>query len=836
MGMIIAWIRQPTWVKSRAYLEAHPTLFRNEADEAFAELIRVSGALGEKHDAEMLAIHRRLLAQVNDAGFGAAYDPLELSELLTQLNEPADSPEDRRRKIEMLERALRLVPRAKLPVLCAQLEGDLGFMLAQSYDGDRRANLESAITHLREALQGFHQEANPAEWMQTQYNLALALFDLSESLTGTEQLAAQVEAITCDKAARDVEPGLIRQVKHQRITQKVGMHFFAERMWPDAVRYLTIALDAFDEIFPTYLRGQDREWELGEITDLPAALAYALVRGDGEYAAQDAVFALEHGRARLAGNAMLLQQELQLVAAAPHLPPGRYARFREASYEHFMVSQLGGPAPNTAASANRLTPEESKLRSDAIIGDLQADGQEAMRAREKYNQVIAEIREVLPDFEYDRAMPPARIFSIARDWLKSGESLAYLAHTPAGAVAVLVSADIIGISALGWTDEQLTTELLRELLVNNHGSGSGQQAQEVTGGLLAAQYGVGSLAGAIGAATAALGSQDGVIAQLAAAGRDAGLRELVLIPGGLLGLLPVHAAMVPAPDGDGRRQPLLDLGPVSYAPSALVWAACRRQARQDSSLPVSALVVGNPIPLPPHVPPLPGAAAEAQLVVQTGARVAGSQVTALESEAATRAAVLTALKLTERSLTHAHFACHAQADLAAPQLSGVLLADGQQLAGRDLLLPGGIRFEHLRLCVLSACQTAIVGADLPDEVTSLSAGWLQAGAAGVLASLWPVSDRVTLALMGKFYELHWLDQLQPGDALWLAQRWLRGLPAWRQDMEEAGAVHGAGGPEAADAVRDIAYPQAVSQPPAGQAHITPFDSPVYWAAFTLNGS
>ena len=424
----------------------------------------------------------------------------------------------------------------------------------------------------------------------------------------------------------------------------------------------------------------------------------------------------------------------------------------------------------------------------------------------------------------------------------------------AGAVAILVppdtadAADTTSGSAVGWVDECLTTELLRGLLIRRRGQGPDS---EVTGGLLPAQVGVGSLADAVERAAAALGSADGVLARLSAAHSGGGGRRLVLIPGGLFGLLPVHAAALPAAP-DGLRRPLADLGPVSYAPSALVWAACRRRAAQTpqaaqtptaqtpqaaqttgAPAPVSALVVGNPVPLPPEVRPLPGAAAEARMVVRMGAKVNGSQVTSFEDRAATRAAVLAALKNEGRGLTHAHFACHGQADVRGPQLSGLLLADGEQLTVRDLLDPNGARFEHLRLCVLSACQTGIIGADLPDEVTGLP-GWLQAGAAGVLASLWPVSDRVTLALMTKVYELLWLDQLPPGDALWLAQRWLRGLPTWRQDMERAGAPQGARGPEVADALAGAAAGPA--QRPAGRAFPVAFDSPLYWAAFALYGS
>jgi hypothetical protein len=44
-----------------------------------------------------------------------------------------------------------------------------------------------------------------------------------------------------------------------------------------------------------------------------------------------------------------------------------------------------------------------------------------------------------------------------------------------------------------------------------------------------------------------------------------------------------------------------------------------------------------------------------------------------------------------------------------------------------------------------------------------------------------------------FYEMHLLDRLDPVQALWLAQRWLRGLPTWREDCRVAGAKQAAEG-------------------------------------------
>jgi CHAT domain-containing protein len=62
-----------------------------------------------------------------------------------------------------------------------------------------------------------------------------------------------------------------------------------------------------------------------------------------------------------------------------------------------------------------------------------------------------------------------------------------------------------------------------------------------------------------------------------------------------------------------------------------------------------------------------------------------------------------------------------------------------------------------RLVVLSACQTAVGSgafADVPpgDDWVGLVHGFLFAGAANVLATLWPVEDGATAVLMSSFYQ------------------------------------------------------------------------------------
>lgn len=69
----------------------------------------------------------------------------------------------------------------------------------------------------------------------------------------------------------------------------------------------------------------------------------------------------------------------------------------------------------------------------------------------------------------------------------------------------------------------------------------------------------------------------------------------------------------------------------------------------------------------------------------------------------------------------------------------------------------------MRLALLSACETGLPGTQLPDEVVSLPTRLLQAGVAGVAASLWSVADLSTTLLLVRFYFLLWTPL-----ALWAA--------------------------------------------------------------------
>jgi len=120
-----------------------------------------------------------------------------------------------------------------------------------------------------------------------------------------------------------------------------------------------------------------------------------------------------------------------------------------------------------------------------------------------------------------------------------------------------------------------------------------------------------------------------------------------------------------------------------------------------------------------------------------------------------------------------HFATHGVLDSRRPELSKLVLSlyDGKGKTQDGFLRLNDIYNLRLDadLVVLSACQTAL-GQEIRGEgLIGLTRGFMYAGAARVLASLWSVEDRATAELMESFYRGMLRQGLSPAAALRRAQ-------------------------------------------------------------------
>ena len=120
-----------------------------------------------------------------------------------------------------------------------------------------------------------------------------------------------------------------------------------------------------------------------------------------------------------------------------------------------------------------------------------------------------------------------------------------------------------------------------------------------------------------------------------------------------------------------------------------------------------------------------------------------------------------------------HFAAHGVLDTGRPALSGLVLSQVDQ-QGRPV--EGRLRAHEIYnlelpadLVVLGGCETALGKEVRGEGLVGLTRGFMYAGAARVIVSLWKVSDRSTADLMQAFYVGLFRDGLAPAAALRRAQ-------------------------------------------------------------------
>lgn len=643
--------------------------------------------------------------------------------------------------------------------------------------GDPARNRHEAVRFYRQAIEIYTPDAYPHERAQVENNLGATFAELAE----LEPWLRPLHAARAERALR--RAGAVRTVEMlpqsaRQTNRTLGDLRFAQRRWAAAADAYRVALRATEQRYRASLLRSSKEGGIAEAGDLYHRAAYACAQaarrvGPAECAAllAEAAATLERGRARMLAETLQRDRaDLETVAGVDLDAYAAYRRAAEAlrDLEGSALAGEGRPVPVRAAEAP--APRHGPPQASSELYER------ARVARAALEAAIAAIRRH-PRFAHFLDEPDLQA-------VVGPETLVYLVATPAGGLALIVRGEGDAPPSIEplWLDklnQQATHSLVAEW------TGAYQQQTRDFAGWTATidrvtrrlwDLGMGRLA-----------------RKLAPAGRA------VLIPSGLLGLLPLHAAWT---NESGARRYALDHIVWTYAPSALALMYARRTA---AAVPAGwTVIVGEP-----GAPPsLPNAHAEAAAVAALFQRPH-----VLRRDEATRQKVRDAL----RQAQMAHFACHGSAHLHDPLQSGLQLADGT-LTARDLF---ALNLAGARLATLSACETGIIGTRLPDEVVALPAAMLRAGFAGVVASLWAVLDLSTALLMTRFYQLWKIDGLAPADALQQAQIWLRDLTSARQKVFRAQFLPDSAPHEKSEG--DVRNDER------------PFAHPLYWAAFQYVG-
>lgn len=570
------------------------------------------------------------------------------------------------------------------PLRAVWLENHARALMWQYARSGMAGDIDAALEALQKAALQFRHGRS---WATCQINIAQAHLLRSEDSRrpGATRRADEATALEFFRSGFSLLSTQSSAPDLVELLPRFGHILCKEGYWVEASQVLASAVASIDFLYEAQLSHASRQSWLERAGDLNTLAAYAFAKAG---MLEDALSALEAGRARQLADALALdQRELRSLVdiGRPDLLE-RYERVCE------QLRRIG--------AIERASPTDLRDGAADFI---------AKRARQELVQVLEEVRR-LPGFESFLTRPTIKqmIGSLGPN------VLAYVAYTTFGGFVLHVSSIASQSVSVIWLPDLTTakveerTESWRKTYQWWHDS------PESTKSATAWHDSLESVA-CWAWETAGLGTL------LASAGQ--GVESIVLVQTGRLGFLPLHTACTPDASARSGYRYAADSLPIRVVPSWKAYASAARRLHLPCD---GALVAEEPGPV--NAGRLPAAQFEARAVLDLL-----PMSKHLRGEDATREHVLDALA----DFAVGHFCCHAFADQAEPLSGGLLMSDNEVLTLRDVV---GIRLQRCRLVVLSACETGIAGDKLPNEAISLAAGFLQAGAAAVISSLWLVDD------------------------------------------------------------------------------------------------
>ena len=731
--------------------------------------------------------------------------------------------DNQEKTIAHLEAALAVFTREAEPLLWAQAQVNLGSAYRGREQGERADNREKAITHIEAALAVITREAFPYEWATAQTNLANVYLDR----TSGERSSNQEKAIAYFEGALTVftKEGFPQQ---WAVTQRSAGNAYSSRIQGEPAVNRQKAIAAYEAALSIFTRDAVPFDHMLTARFLGRTL-------------------LEAGEARRAGLAyanardafqLLFSQGLEeagarnlLAEAGPLFSEAAYAAVQRGEPEGALELAGEGRARLLAVAMKLqmldLSPRERRRLDELRVGVRAAQqlvetaqGADRAAALEK----LVTLRQELLSLVKSRqpAGGPTAAIAEARGPAAAGGVIAMPIVTGLGTKIVVMSNATSGKRLAVIDLPELTPERLSVLLV---GPPDAPPAGWV-GAYFINYLDVDEQLRRWPEWLAAIDGLGPELWQLVGGRLDAALKELgvkrgtrlIWLPSGWLGVLPLGIAQDPV-----SKRRLTDSYEITYAPSFEALAAARRDVAKPRPATLAAII--NP------TGDLPGTEAEGALVAS---HFAAKTRTLLERDAATPNAVLAALK----GRTHWHFASHGTFSWTDARQSALLMNGQAPLSVGRLQDADGL--GRPRLVVLSACETGLIDiARNPDEFIGLPGAFMAIGAAGVIGTLWPVSDEATALLMAKLYDLHMTARLSPPTALSRAQAWLRdatqdGLKIFAKAAARRGRLETRYLTQleralSAEMLKGEATSPSSTQPDRPYAH------PYYWAGFIYTG-
>lgn len=776
-----------------------------KAPGRFRYLKRLGNALTARYEGRgSISDLSRAIAVLEEAVAAIPESASERRHLLTALSSALMRRNEHRQDDDDLDRAVGLAEEVHARVRTisgkAQAAGNLSFLLARRAVKKKSLDDAQRAVEMIEATATATPRSSPA-WASRSNNFGNALYALWRVNRDPRALESLV-AVRREVAAATPREGLHFPVAHRNL----GVTYRDLHVASGEMRWLEASRQAFRQCYEVAV-----EREVSEALAAAQGLAdWALEReewGDARLwysRCLDAVERLIVSQLARTDQFSWLR-DVQGIAAKAALACARdgdgHAAARELERGRLLTLDPRGSLVVTAQARLRSAgKEEEAARLERAFGAWSRLGQAADSIPEEPGRELAEL---LASAERARSDLDA-LLEEARELVDvpsvpgagelptlAGCPLVYLSPLGSGTLVVAVFPDgAVSFTELSVTSSEIGTKVVR--LANSRMDRGSRSFKKTLRDIGSWQWE--SLV-------------DPVLEHLGEPG------EVVLVPTGLSALLPLGIGFESHPDLPGGRRYLGERVVARIAPSGRAARASEEIGAQRTAS--GTLVVTDPRPSP--LPPLRYSRLEAAAV-----QVGSGQVTLLSGVEATPEKV----KETLASHDVLHFICHAEANRGAPLSSALMLGGGKLTVGELLFA----RTQGSRLAILSACDTAVAGVEVPDEVVALPTALLAIGCAGVIASFWQVGDLPTSLLIARFYECWIAEGMPPPAALPAAQLWLRSQTARelrsfvsslesRMPGDERGSLR--------PARRALRLMRSRSRP---------FADPVNWAAFAYFGA
>ncbi|MGK7874829.1 MAG: CHAT domain-containing protein [Xenococcaceae cyanobacterium] len=623
---------------------------------------------------------------------------------------------DRRENIEIaiacFSSALKECTRDRFPVDWAATQNNLGIAYSYRIAGERRENIEKAIACYSDALKERTRERFPVDWAQTQNNLGIAY---SKRIAGERRENIEL-AIQLFQSALEVITPTTLPLGGLRTGRNLGNTAFTVGLWHTAIQGYSAAIEAVEQSRAWATTEERRQEILAQSIGIYEKMVQSCINNKQLNKALEYV---EPSRSKRLVDLMASNDAYSDAEIPPQVQ--EYLDKYHSLQQQINAIRFGnqGDSKGELATAGSTRSRAKWKEDNQLIQDLETQKQETWETLRRLDPVLAGEQQVsAPNLAAMQQLIDSPTTALLSFYTISDHT--YIFVLTQDKITCHTCAEQGRKSLQIWIVEQWISPYVLDKPAWRNGI---QQFLE-------------SLA------------QRLLLNQLIADHLQ-DITELILVPHLYLHLIPLTAL----PIEGGKR--LGDQFLIRTVPSCQVLEFCKNRP------PIADQQYGT---VEDATEDLPCASFECEQIAQMYSipeefRLRGRTFATTENYP----------ELVKKVQT-LHSSHHAQSRLDKPLESALLLGDGTITLGQLFYW----RFPQLNEVFLSCCETGLGLSKITDDILTLAAGFLCAGARSVISTLWSVDDLATALFSIFYYQSRQGGNSRPR-ALQEAQKRLRSL-------------------------------------------------------------